>query len=120
MAFYGARLDETEANAKGLLAEAQRVQKQLEENSRLLLGHMVPGWHDWPDVEAMAARVLRDIAAKRAIVARWVKSREDPRDIRLVAHAELEGNLALLWAVRQDAAIYSDHPDYRPEWKPEA
>jgi Family of unknown function (DUF6221) len=65
-----------------------------------------------------ALRVLREAEAKQAILDRWVKSRDDPRDIRLVAHAELEGNLALLWAVRHLAAVYSDNEEYRPEWGP--
>ena len=26
---------------------------------------------------------------------------------------------ALLTGVREDAAVYSDHPDYNPEWKPQ-
>jgi hypothetical protein len=63
------------------------------------------------------ARVLREVEAKRKILDRWAKSAADPRDIRLVAHADLEGNLALLWVVRQLAAVYSDHPDYDPAWR---
>ena len=55
------------------------------------------------------ARVLREVEAKRAMLAeltRW------PFDYRP------ECNDPIRLFVRQLAAIYSDHPDYREEWKP--
>jgi hypothetical protein len=52
------------------------------------------------------ARVLREVAAKRAIVASY----ED------AATHEFAG---LQVAVGHLAAAYGEHPDYRPEWAPE-
>ena len=51
------------------------------------------------------ARVLREVAAKRAIV----RSECSPYP---------EGHASLSVTLRQLAAVYRDHPDYRPEWAP--
>jgi hypothetical protein len=51
------------------------------------------------------ARVLREVEAKRAIV----KSESSPY---LAGHAPATVTLRYL------AAVYRDHPDYQPEWKP--
>ncbi len=48
-----------------------------------------------PDV---AARVLREVEAKRAIVAGWSFQAES--------------------TLRYLATVYADHPDYREEWRP--
>lgn len=73
------------------------------------------------------SRVLRELAAKRAILARYV----DALDV----HSESESRAtddryswgwatwyveALGPVVRQLALPYSDHPDFRPEWSPDA
>lgn len=55
------------------------------------------------------ARVLRDIAAKRAIVAEYEAS------VRSVGEGLSRTRRNLVLAV---AAIWNDHPDYRSEWKP--
>ena len=50
------------------------------------------------------ARVLREVAAKRAIIAQW-------------EHSPV-GSPVLTNALYQLAAVWSDHPDYRQEWAP--
>jgi Family of unknown function (DUF6221) len=59
-------------------------------------------------------RVLREVAAKSAIVQRWKE-----QDTMRYDNAEDESRAWLLDAVLRDLlAIYSDHPDYRAGWKP--
>ena len=62
-----ALLDEQDARLRELRAEAQRVQE--EHRQPEMLGRYQPGWTTWPQVAAFAAAGLRDIAAKRKIVA---------------------------------------------------
>lgn len=63
------------------------------------------------------ARVLRDVAAKRAII-------KDHLEDHVPEHDCAE-HLKSLWpehsgcyVIGQLAAVYSDHPDYREAWKP--
>lgn len=51
------------------------------------------------------ARVLREVEAKRAIVEHAEFWSENDQD-------------AMAWVLRALAAVYSDHPDYQPGWKP--
>ena len=52
------------------------------------------------------ARVLREVAAKRGVL-----------DVATVAVGSQWPDLRDLM-LRHMAAVYSDHPDYQPEWKP--
>ncbi len=58
------------------------------------------------------ARVLADVAAKRAIITAF-EQRDEPEHPIINAHAT-----GLLIAVRHLATVYAAHPDYREEWKP--
>ena len=73
------------------------------------------------------ARVLREVAAKRAVLAEWeeanghrwdlpdgvAEGRDDSERERDDGMAALlDGIVAIL------GAVYSDHPGYRDEWKP--
>jgi hypothetical protein len=108
-AFLAARLDEDEAAAKAWLP----------------LGK--------PDAAARAnaaarydpARVLREVEAKRNRLQRYleqpgwdlpegVQDGRDPDE----AEADEAVKAALGYEVREDAAVYSDHPDYQAGWKP--
>lgn len=60
-------LDQAEERARGLLVAAQRTSLMLKEPR--LLGLQIPGWHAWPDVEAMCARELRLIERDRQLLA---------------------------------------------------
>ena len=56
------------------------------------------------------ARVIREVEAKRAILAAYQPS---GKGVAYTLEAGLE------FAVRALAAAWSDHPDYRAEWKPD-
>ena len=107
--FLRARLDEDEARAEA----ARRVQTEwyvaCDDETvtigalREHIGHCSP------------ARRLREVAAGRAILAL-----HPPKPLRHVeadwCHVCRTG-----WPCKEFraiAAVYSDHPDYRPEWKP--
>lgn len=90
--FLLARIAEDEAEA----AEYQHYEDQVYETA---------GWFD-------PSRVLRECAAKRAII----------EHCRTLEAKVLNDNL---WNVDEHddilqslAAVYSDHPDYQEEWKP--
>lgn len=66
------------------------------------------------------ARVLREVAAGRAILAQiapWMDSCEDEHwySRGVGAQPPYEGSLLLLKIM---AAVYDDHPDYDPAWAP--
>lgn len=87
--FLTARLDEREADTRGLYE---------------------PGDLMFPTDED----VLADIAAKREIV-RAYRYRADRADEHVITAAHSTG---LLIAVKWLTSVYADHPDYREEWKP--
>ena len=62
----------------------------------------LPRLFNWPDLQA---RSRREVEAKRAIVAGVVKVLGD------------DDRLTVTSVVGLLAAIYSDHPDYRDEWR---
>lgn len=127
VAFLRARLDETEWSAKAAKdAAAKRT-------------------HYRASMLASIARELRDVEAKRRIVAAYLPPGSDPHpglpctddleddpDGELYAAAlpwpdgpcvrHLEASKRLLhhdYVLRLLASVYSDHPDYRNEWRPE-
>jgi hypothetical protein len=124
IAFVAARLDEDEAAAKSAAAETAAgwftgTSEDSDERSVCYTGPSTlhPGsmWdYDIADRVPQAAaahiarhdpaRALREVAAKRAILLQWEHSPP--------------GSPALTNALYQLAAVYSDHPGYRPEWKP--
>ena len=130
IAFVRARLDEDEERATKLLEISRQAIEMLKDPR--LLGRVIPGWHSWPDVEAMSSRVLREVEAKRAIVAEYETAVETMNtqiaerlpgpmagDVYLVADpAVLAEVSALSVVVGQIAAVSNDHPDYKPEWAP--
>lgn len=68
------------------------------------------------DIGARAAeRLDADIAAKRAIVDQL---RLIEAGVLIVGTNHPEYRSALGFAVRALASVYSDHPGYRPEWRP--
>jgi Family of unknown function (DUF6221) len=68
------------------------------------------------------ARVLREVEADRAILAALEAARQNHPaygDWVDPAEASAQGEAGgLLLAAKLRAAVYSDHPDYRDEWKP--
>lgn len=62
------------------------------------------------------ARVLREVAAKRAIVAAYAKADEW---VNVSAGATAAYARQIMdETLRHLAAVWSDHPDYRQEWAP--
>ena len=93
-AFLTARLDEDEASARDVR-------------------------YIWPtsfEITLNPARVLREVEAGRAILAEYGRIAESARRYPNAANAA--ALIAMQTAVRHLVAVYSDHPDYRPEWKP--
>jgi hypothetical protein len=81
------------------------------------------------------ARVLREVAAKRATLAeheprvpresdgQWHGQPPDRLRCRVcaaTAHGQWTRFIAPCWTLLQVASVYSDHPDYDPAWSPVA
>ena len=118
--FLNGRLDEDEAAARESYYEGQRWLTEEE------------GVYRWPDDELVhsadrksdarhiarhdPARVLREVEAGRAILARYGSLASVTNLGEHLQRSQEQAGLS--FAIRQLAEIYSDHPDYRPEWKP--
>lgn len=111
------------------IAEDERMARQLERRAQeyalhiqdpTLLGRVIPGWYDWPDVEAMAHRVLAECEAKRRIVEAHPTIVRDDEIGCLTCHSEagytyMPGYCDTLKAI---ALPFADRPGYREEWRP--
>ena len=65
------------------------------------------------------ARTLCEVEAGRAIIARYKRAAALPASVIAFTHGQDDGYAqACLDVIRDLAALYSDHPDYRQEWKP--
>lgn len=96
---------EDEAAAAKLGQRAQQTRETLKEVR--FLGRELPGWHDWPEVEATAARVLAKCAADRRMVlelSSWA------------ATGSFSLTLCAYRGLRCLALSYADRPGYRAEW----
>jgi hypothetical protein len=103
-AFVTARLDEDEAIAKAALDNALGIEGELAQQAGPCVGetgyaHIAR--HD-------PARVLRQVEAVRALLAAYQPSGQG---VAYTLEAGLEFALGHL------AAAWSDHPEYRAEWK---
>jgi len=117
IAFLNARLGEDEAPANSLFFAARIPDKRPDFTAcggpaaEVYWDHFNP------------ARVLREVAAKRTFL-RWFTSAEGeplymlldqtPEELGRGGGTVLRGE----WILREMAAVYSDHPDYRGEWAP--
>jgi Family of unknown function (DUF6221) len=64
------------------------------------------------------SRAVRDVEAKRAILAAYEMNDNDA-ELHLGPHPRKHGEWdGLRFAVRHLAAVWRDHPDYDPGWKP--
>ncbi len=98
VAFLGARLDEDEAIARATMRWSGPPWAEVGREERIPeRAHIAR--HD-------PARVLREVAAKRAIWAACISADGDRGPSN-----DLEAQ-ALAWLILQLAAVYSDHPDY--------
>ncbi len=137
--FLRERLDEDEAAAAATdgATEGTRRWQTREDPTEGLPDHVdvtVEAGEDWWIVECCTgsladrravaehiarhepARVLREVAAKRARLEAWQNARRqlDRRPDSVTAGVYgIHG-----WLLRIDAAVYADHPDYDKEWTP--
>ena len=119
--FLNARLDEDEAKATAAARGATWVASQRDGVVDLddTHGHQIAGGDGglaWSDAEFMAhhdpARALREIAAKRLLLAQWAdRYSTNPH----IVSTEVSDAVDVLHAL---ATVYADHPDYRQEWTP--
>jgi hypothetical protein len=111
IAFLKARLDEDEAMARDLLrAHPGPWRIDLPSDVRDSTGKVVVAdeyhWDPMPHIARYdPAWALRDVAAKRAIIAEYEEF-----------NGEYEWQSALSFAIVRLAAAWDDHPDYLPEW----
>ena len=132
MAFIAARLDEDEAAARRVEGtwreEAESIGVILVDGEPLIEGHITGLTAHI--VRHEPARVLREVEAKRAILALHNRTHECPIGSTVQSavkgpwlyiaseHVEVAGTEWPCTTLRQFADIWSDHPDYRAEWKP--
>jgi hypothetical protein len=103
-------LDQAEQRARDLLVHAQRTSLAVKEPR--LLGREIPGWHDWPDVEAMCARELRMIERDRALIGRHREAELSAEAPDASRRGWLEGQLnALTDEVERAAACWLGTPE---------
>jgi Family of unknown function (DUF6221) len=108
--FLAARLDEDERNARDALALWPDTHFTVDPGSLVIVG-----FHRRHD----PGRVLREVAAKRAILDRHVSAARTSS--RSPACRECDDELRGAWpcpTIRHLASVYSGHPGYRQEWKP--
>jgi hypothetical protein len=136
-AFYAARLDEAEAAAKACQSPSPWKAATHEAFSVIVkdgAGDALIYDEGTPSLEEAAhiarhdpARVLRDVAAGRAILAEYDEAAQSPYDLpegvsegRDDDERERDAYLidVLDGVVRHLAAVHSDHPDYDPGWAP--
>ena len=138
IAFLNARLDEDEAAAKKSHYEGQRWLTEEEGVYRWPTDELVHSADRKADARHIArfdpARVLREVAAKRAIVAAhqpmealyggWrIDKTWQERGLVCTTCGFDDSESGVAWpclTIRSLAAVYSDHDDYRQEWKPAA
>lgn len=143
IAFLRARLDEDEAAAKAAHLGPWDLETEVggfgpvayvlmplppHKGARTGLTRYIPlGTQDADTAAHIArhdpARVLREVEAHRAILARHAATRGSFQlicpvcwTIGRIDGADLEGDPWPCVTVRHLAAVYSDHPDYDPEW----
>lgn len=114
-AFVAVRLDELELAAK--IASVEDAWGQLRQSIPREPGPL-NRCHRLME-EGSPARALREVAAKRAILARYERGVSGELPEWKAGRELIEAGLAILLGVLRDlAAVWSDHPDYRQEWAP--
>jgi hypothetical protein len=145
VAFLNARLDEDKERAEKHLCISCGNRTLPLRNAFGITGYTHDGWD--PDTETRSgwsgmrcpgrvtgaepvqnpARELREVAAKRGRLALMIEATAEMD--RLLADdtaGKVDQAMAIgraraaTVAVKYDSAVYSDHPDYRPEWAPTA
>lgn len=113
------------------------LEARLAEDRALVTKAMEPDWNgerptfygkgtegahrdDWglSTFHVLPDRFLAEVAAKRAIIGEHRHS-DDPEGWRDCSECGEVGKVAdnpACWTLCQFASVYSDHPDYQPEW----
>jgi Family of unknown function (DUF6221) len=121
VAFYAARLDEDEQQARYALERLSActgVQLSDPEDGGNI-GHMVA--YSFHARRHNPARVLREIEAGRRLIGRYERAAATPASVVSFIRGQDDGyREACLDEIGERAAVYDAHPDYRPEWKPDA
>lgn len=133
--FLTSCLDEDQQKAEKLMRFAQDTHLTFQDHKRFA-GRDVPGWHSWPDVEAICGRTLADIAAKRVIItdyAATVAIEEEAagrireampgpsgEDLRTWSRAHNEASTLHSLAILPLAQPFKDRPGWDPSWEIEA
>lgn len=115
--FVLARITEQEESARKLMRFAQETYLRTREPR--LLGREIPGWHAWPDVEAMCVRVLADCERDRRIAVEHFPHSSFPRSCGTCGRPGQ--SIGADWpcrTIRLMAAVDADHPDYDERWRP--
>jgi hypothetical protein len=108
-AFLAARLDEKERRALGTPAN------KAEAGARTVL----PWLNELAPPVPRDEVTLREVAAMRAILERYERGAAGDLPEWKAGRELIEAGVAILLGVLRDlAAVYSDHPDYDPGWKP--
>lgn len=107
-AFIRARLDEDEQVARGVSPGCSSTWELMELGDGYGVGYL----------SIDSARVLAEVAAKRAILAEHPKLWDDDPSVCRVCEDRTRHDAAewLCWTVRLLASCWSDHPDYDPSW----
>jgi hypothetical protein len=126
IAFLAARLDENEALAKAAQAPSPWKAADHESDHWIVTdatGEPLIYDEGTPSLEEAAhiarhdpARSLRDVEADRKLIVAYRQTLSVPPTNEQVD--QTAWRLALEFALQLRAAVYSDHPDYRPEWAP--
>ena len=91
------------------------LRARLDEDERWAQDSASPLYSDGePGTPGHSARALREVAAKRAILGLHARAVICQGDWHEDGQEQLAEDV-----LRQLATVYSDHPDYRPEWAPQ-
>lgn len=113
--FLSARLDEDEEVARTAAAGSDDPGSRAPIWTSLRSGQ--PGVCDHGprgSVEMQPASVLAEVAAKREMVRYYLLLCEQGEQVAVFGYHAT----GLMYAIRQVAAVYADHPDYDESWRP--
>ncbi|WBB94214.1 DUF6221 family protein [Verrucosispora sp. WMMC514] len=111
-----AQIDAAEERTRKLLGSAQQAISLLQDPKlrRFFLGRLVPGWHDWPDVERACTERLAELAADRRILDLHPSAGLRSAPESCGSCASYPGPCDTL---RRMATPYAGQPGYRSEWR---
>lgn len=94
------------------------LKERIDEDAATWRARAEPGGTHWPWLEA---RMLREVEAKRAIMAEHKPGARFAWNEDEQACQRCGDLVTVQWpcrTIRAFAAVYSDHPDYDPAWNP--